>query len=804
MKQKKILKKRISNTGTALLLAVSLCMSMTGCKKDKKEEKPEPKTAVKVDDGNTNASKSGDGQSDAPFVIGSDRLTGNFNPFTAETETEQQVVGLTQAKLVQTDRSGKALYHGIDGEYREYKGEHYTYYGTSDLEVSYDAALNQTKYHITLRKDLVFSDREVLNADDVIFTLYALCDKSYTGTAFRIKDMPIKGLTDYLADSTKAEAFSEKKVKQYMKKNPEKLKKWIGKYIIKRELTQGLKTCEENYAAAGYETGVRYFTEKYQLPKKESAAGKKSLLKKAVSYYQKKGFRALAKAAYSRSDYFDAKVMRQARIFMASGKGKKVSDISGIVRVNDFELEITTNGYDRRMTGALDIPICPLHYYGDKRKYHYEKKQFGFRRGDISSVQANKAMPMGAGAYRYIKLEDGVAYFTSNELYFLGCPKTAFVQIKEMPDILVETAQQIKKKQVEEQQETTKKSEEPEPTVNPSAEITELTEGTVDMICGDFSGEKLQWIIGANENQELSGKTVETRWIGDENYFYLGIHAGNVAVGKNAKSPESKALRRAIATVFSFSREALLEENGDSVLLPNYPVLEELWVVPSGKEEKYEIAYNEDADGEYIYDAEEDMEEKSEEVKEAVLGCFARAGYTVDGQNVTGAPTGGKLEFELRLPAGEENLCFAAVKRAVEMLGEMGITIQVKKADGEKALSKYLKKGKQELWISCKSGTEADLLERYGNQAAKRIFGYQDSSFEENLKRLEGFLHVADRKKEYQNMFRKIFDGVLEVPMCETRKAMLFSSARIVRKTIPKEISIYYSPVREIQKLEMK
>ncbi|MBR1741200.1 MAG: hypothetical protein IJ733_04895, partial [Lachnospiraceae bacterium] len=62
----------------AAFLLLSACVSVTGCGKDKKEKKPEPKTAAKVDDGNTNASKSGDGQSDAPFVIAVGEFSGSF------------------------------------------------------------------------------------------------------------------------------------------------------------------------------------------------------------------------------------------------------------------------------------------------------------------------------------------------------------------------------------------------------------------------------------------------------------------------------------------------------------------------------------------------------------------------------------------------------------------------------------------------------------------------------------------------------------------------------------------------------
>lgn len=807
MEQEKYFRKKVLKKGVAALLALSVCVSVTGCKKEKKEAKPEPKTVAKVDDGNTKASKSGDGQSDAPFIIGVDKLTGNFNPFTVETEADKQVVGLTQAELVWPDRAGKALYHGIDGEYREYQGKKYTYYGTSDLDISYDEKRKETKYHITLRKDLVFSDREVLNADDVIFTLYALCDNSYTGKSYDIKSMPIKGLTAYLANSTKAETFSGKKVKKYIKKYPGSLKKWVETHIIKKELKEGFEACETNYKAAGYETGTAYFIAKYQIPNKKQTMKKGSLLKKGLEYYRKKGFRTLAKNAHLRSDYFDARVERQARILMAKGKGKKVPNISGIVRVNDFELEITTDGYDRQMTSALEIPICPLHYYGDKEKYHYEKNRFGFRRGDVSSLQANKAMPMGAGAYRYIKLEDGVAYFTSNELYFLGCPKTAFVQVKEMSDILYEAEQQIRQKQEESSLAGADSPEitvSPEPTVNPSAELTELTEGTVDMLGVNFSGEKLDLIKGVNSNGGLSGKTIETRFTGDGNYFYLGLHAGNVSVNGDAKSEESKALRRAFAVAFSIAKEALREENGEAVLLTDYPVSGESWVVPSLESGKYETAYNEDADGEYIYDADEDLEDRTEDVKEAVLGCLEKAGFTVEDRKVTKAPAGAKLSYTLILPGGEKNPCFPMVKRAAEMLEELGVVIRVQMVRGEAELYRKLKKGKQELWLDCRMGDSADFLERYGKQAGKWIFGYEDAALEKDLSMLKGYLHVSDREEAYLNCFKKIFDAVLEVPVGGFRKAVLFSSARITRKTIPKEISMYYGSLREIQKVEMK
>ena len=61
-------------------------------------------------------------------------------------------------------------------------------------------------------------------------------------------------------------------------------------------------------------------------------------------------------------------------------------------------MSLTTYGYNESVIEALKIPICPLHYYGDETKYDYFNNKFGFKRGDISAVRANKTSPMVAGA----------------------------------------------------------------------------------------------------------------------------------------------------------------------------------------------------------------------------------------------------------------------------------------------------------------------------------------------------------------------------------------------------------------------
>ena len=231
----------------SVILCLSMILGMTGCgKKVKKEPKPKPKVTISTKKGSEQAGGKGDGQADSPIVIGCDKLNKNFNPFSAKSAGDKEVVRLTQAYLVTNDRAGKPVYKGVEGEVRLYNDNGYTYYGPADISVQYRKKKNRTVYTIKLDDDLLFSDGENVTADDVIFSLYAFCDKSYKG--------------------------DEK----------------IGKQKI---------------------TGLQ----KYR-------------------------------------------------------KNKKVRKISGIRKTGKYSLTLTTDGYSDDTIKALQIPICPLHYYGDESK----------------------------------------------------------------------------------------------------------------------------------------------------------------------------------------------------------------------------------------------------------------------------------------------------------------------------------------------------------------------------------------------------------------------------------------------------
>jgi len=689
----------------ALPVIFSIMTSMAGCSfKQEKKPKPKPQPTVVVNNGNTDAKGKGEGQSDVPLVIGCNKLDKKFNPFIAKSEDDLQATSLTQLYLAGCDRQGQFIYSGIDGEVKEYNGSNYTYYGPADIKVRYNKKKDETVYKITLRDDIKFSDGEAVTIDDVLFTMYVLCDKTYKGIS-SLGKQDIKGLLKYR-------------------------------------------------------------------------------------------------------------------------RNKKVKNIAGIKRINDYMMSITTNGYNSSMVKSLQIPICPLHYYGNTDKYNYNKNQFGFKKGDISTVCANKSSPVGAGPYRFVKYEKKIIYYTSNEIYYKGCPKIAYVQLKEMKGILKTAQNKIDKAVQEELQNTTiedngnagnmteeaiKPEDIPEDTFNHNAEALEMTEGTVDIINATLSDEDLFWIAYANSNGEISGNKINTTFIPSGDYQYIGINACNVKIGKKPYSKNSRNLRKAFATAFSTLRYRIY----DKALIVQYPVSSVSWLSVNKDEAGYSEAYNQDINGDIIYNEDTSDEEKYENIKEAVLSYLEAAGYTITGRRVDKAPGGAKKSYSIIVDGGKETPLYQLASDARDLFNDIGIKLDIvtpgKKSMKLKQSRPGKKSGKksggnrQQLYLWTEEYAAASMDNLYGKYInSANTFGVNNSGIKKLLAQAEETVKDVRRKKIYKRCYKNIMELAVEVPICGHQETVLYSSARIDTGTIAKDITGYYGWVNEIENIEMK
>ena len=118
------------------------------------------------------------------LVVAYDYFSEKFSPFFATTSYDQDAAGLTQVSLLPSDREGNVLLNAgtAAGEVVAYNGTDYTYYGIANCEIVENADGTVT-YKLNMRDDVKFSDGKKLTADDVIFSIYVLCDPTYDGSS---------------------------------------------------------------------------------------------------------------------------------------------------------------------------------------------------------------------------------------------------------------------------------------------------------------------------------------------------------------------------------------------------------------------------------------------------------------------------------------------------------------------------------------------------------------------------------------------------------------------------------------------
>ncbi|MBR3423747.1 MAG: ABC transporter substrate-binding protein, partial [Clostridia bacterium] len=151
----------------ALLIAVLMCVAVfASC-----QQTPGNETGTGAE---TGAEPTPAGE-DKTLVVGYSPFSSKFSPFFSETAYDQDAYAMTQLGLLTSDRTGAIILKGIEGETKEYNGTDYTYYGPADLTITENED-GTVYYDFKLRDDLKFSDGEKLTVDDVIFSMYVLCD----------------------------------------------------------------------------------------------------------------------------------------------------------------------------------------------------------------------------------------------------------------------------------------------------------------------------------------------------------------------------------------------------------------------------------------------------------------------------------------------------------------------------------------------------------------------------------------------------------------------------------------------------
>ena len=752
--------KQVIALASAAALSVSVLAGCGGAASDATSESTSTATA---EASNTAAS-------DGTLVLAETGFEGKFSPFFASSASDQDVIDLTQLGLLGADRKGEMILNGIEGETREYNGTDYTYYGTSDCVVTENDDGTVT-YDIKLRDDLKFSDGEPVTIDDVIFSMYVFLDPTYDGSV-TMYSTPIVGLEEYRnsmstlskliaeagEDNTDYTNFTEEQQKAFwdaVNDGGVKFAQEIVDYMMANGAT------DVTSAAAGWG---------FDLP--DGADAKAFFL--AIGEQYDWSFSAME--AESAGSALSELIPEDVYAYSTTGVnvGNAVANVAGIVKTGDYSMTLTTSELSTTMIYQLQMPIAPLHYYGDESLYDYDNNSFGFVKGDLSGVRSKTSAPLGGGMFTFSKYSDGVVYLDANPDYFNGAPKVAHVNMKETQE---------------------------------ADKITGVQAGTIDISDPSYSLEVADQIADINGVEGEDGPVITTRLKDYRGYGYIALSAKNVNVGGDPSSQASKDLRKAIMTVIAAYRDEGIDSYyGDTATVINYPISNTSWAAPSVTDDGYQIAYSTDVDGNEIYTSDMKSEDKYAAALQAALGYFEAAGYTVANGQVTAAPAGAKMEYQINIGASGngDHPSFQTLTNAAAALKTIGFTLTVNDMANASDLFASYQSGAAEGWVAAwQSTNDPDMYQLYHSQGATNYYAINDTDLDELIMAARATTDQEARKAMYKEAMEIILDWGVELPVYQRSEATIFSTERVNIDTIAKDQTPYWTYKSELNNLEL-
>ncbi len=768
----------------ALLLSTAMVVSLTACgggsDAPATDEAPAESSGETTEPGEEDAS--GEESSDSASAPANDTLVasveqgleGKFSPFFALAANDVTIDEMVRVYTLEVDRVGNPILKGIEGETRSYNGTDYTYYTASDIEITENDD-GTVYYDMTIRDDIQFTDGHVADIDDVIFSMYVLLDPTYDGNV-TLYSTPIEGLDAYRngmeplysllikagEDNTDFTNWDEATQKAFWETDFPAAQEGFAQAILDYCIANGL-------AAEG--DPVEAITPNWGFETAEGATVQdffNVMLEKYEGDYN-----ALSDA--EQADGVTIWGLLDPAYHVGVETGDSAQNISGIQRTGDYSMRVVATNVDATMIYQLQVPIAPMHYYGDESLYDYENNSFGFPKGDLSGVKEKTGKSLGAGPYIMKDYSNGVVYMDANPNYFKGAPKIAHLNFMEAAE---------------------------------ADKVTGITAGTMDITDPSYSTDIASQVADINGTEDLDGPQITTRLIDYRGYGYVGLAANNVKVGSDPASDESRNLRKAIATVIAAYRDEGIDSYyGNTASVINYPISNTSWAAPQVTDDGYQIAYSVDVEGNPIYTDGMSTEDRYAAALEAALGYLEAAGYTVEDGKVTAAPSGAKLEYQVNIGAGGagDHPSFLILKNASDALATIGITLTVNDLANSSDLYASYQTGVADMWCAAwQASSDPDMFQLYHSDGSTNYYQIDDADLDEMIEAARLSTDQTYRKGLYKAAMEIIMDWGVELPVYQRSECVMMSSERVNVDTLPQDMTPYLSWTQEVQNIEMK
>ena len=711
------------------------------------------------------------------LVVGDGNYDGKFSPFFYTSAYDGNIVSMVSQSLIGSDREGAMILNGIEGETKEYNGTDYTYTGISDVVVTENED-GTVYYDITLKDGVKFSDGTEMDIDDVIFSMYVLCDPTYDGSS-TLYGQPIMGMNEYRSgmeskfnlilkagrDNTDFSQWTEEEQTALWKDVDQagvKMAEDIGAYLIANE-----KNAEGDSVAAiaanwGYELAEDATYEDFYQAMLANYGGNPAEMAVVEGPTQ-----TLADLTNHMENYDAYNIGIQT--------GESAPNISGIQKTGDNSVRVVTTEVSATCIYQLSLVVAPMHYYGNEELYNYENNQFGFPKGDLTIVREKNSKPMGAGPYEFVSYENGTVALKANENYWKGEPKIQNINFKE---------------------------------TNEADKVNGVKSGTLDITDPSFSTDAIKEIAAANGGSEdFNGSVITVNTVDNLGYGYVGINADNVKVGDDGSSDASKNLRKGLATVLAVYRDVCIDSYyGKWANVINYPISDTSWAAPKVTDAGYQVAFSTDVNDNPIYTDGMSDEEKYAAAKQAALGFFEAAGYTVSDGKIVAAPQGAKMDYELIIGGGGQgdHPSFLMCTLASDALKEIGMELRVTDIANSSDLFAQMQAGTAELFAAAWSATvDPDMYQIYHSKGSTNYYKINDSELDDLIIAARQSTDQTYRKGLYKAAMEIVMDWAVEIPIYQRSECYIFSTERVNVSTLTPDMTPYWNWMAEVEKLEM-
>ena len=751
----------------ALILSLVMCVSLfTACGKQ----------------GSTD--DQGTGTTAKTLVVGTQNFDGKFSPFFYTNSYENDVMNMVFDALLLTDREGSVVLKGADGEVRPYNGTDYTYKGVANCDIveNEDGTVD---YNITMKQGIKFSDGEEMTIDDAIFSYYVLLDPTYDGVS-TLYSIPIKGLEAYRTGMesrmnlilaagpdgyTATDYFTEDQYNTF----------WAAFNAAGVKFAQEILdyVVAEGYAAATDSVAAQAANWGFELAEDATVEDFWAAIVEAYGYDISDEGINKETAGTSIAALIEAEIGDSFSDYTIGVQtGESAPNVSGIVKTGDYSMTVTLTEVSATAIYQIPVAICPVHYYGEMDKYDYDNNKFGFDKGDLSHVKSVTSAPIGSGPFTFKSYANGAVTLEKNPGYWKGEPKIDTVIWREMLDV---------------------------------DKIPGVVSGTIDITDPSYSAKAAEQIKSANSNGEISGDVIQTDLVANLGYGYVGFNANRVKVGTgNGGDEASKNLRKAIATVIAVYRDVAVDSYyGEFANVINYPISDTSWAAPRVTDEGYKIAFSVDVDGNDIYTDGMSAEDKYAAAKQAALGYFEAAGYTVTDGKITAAPADARMDAEVMVGGSGtgDHPTFMALTLASEALKEIGFNLIVSDMSNFAEMTNAINAGTADMFAMAWQATpDPDMFQIYHSQGGSNEKSYwiKDAELDDLIMQARQSTDQTYRKTLYKECLDIVADWAVEIPVYQRQNCIILSSQRVNLDTVTPDITTYWNWYNDLELLEVK